>query len=103
MANYAPQDMAYLLRVSKPSGKMTQEEMALAQSIGQAVAPLGAMPVDMPMQQPMPQAMPQAMPQGQPMNRLAAIQAAADAQLAGQGDAANPNMGNIAKYFQGRR
>jgi len=111
MPNYAPQDMAYLLRVSKPSGKMTQEEMALAQSIGQAVAPLGARPVDMPMQQPMPQAMPQAMPQGMPqgqpqgvpMNRLAAIQAAADAQLAGQGDAANPNMGNIAKYFQGRR
>jgi hypothetical protein len=99
MPNYAPQDMAYLLRVSKPSGKMTQEEMALAQSIGQAVAPLGARPVDMPMQQ----SMPQAMPQGQPMNRLAAIQAAADAQLAGQGDAANPNMANIAKYFQGRR
>jgi len=107
MPNYAPQDMAYLLRVSKPSGKMTQEEMALAQSIGQAVAPIGARPVDMPMPQGQPQGMPQGQPMGQPqgvpMNRLAAIQAAADAQLAGQGDAANPNMGNIAKYFQGRR
>jgi hypothetical protein len=103
--------MAYLLRMSKPSGKMTKDEMDLVQNIGAAVAPLGARPVDMPMpqaapmQQPMPQGMPQgqAMPQGAPMNRLAAIQAAANAQMAGQGDAANPNMGNIANYFQGRR
>jgi hypothetical protein len=107
--------MAYLLRMSKPSGKMTKDEMDLVQNIGQAVAPLGARQVDMPMpqgqamgqpapmQQPMPQQMPQPMPQGQPVNRLAALQAAANAQLAGQGDAANPNMGNIAKYFQGRQ
>jgi hypothetical protein len=116
MPTYAPQDMAYILRMTKPSGKMTKEEMDLVQNIGQAVAPLGARPVDMPMQQPMPQAMAgslsnadmaamqkQAMPQGQPVNRLAALQAAANAQLAGQGDAPNPNMGNIAKYFQGRQ
>jgi hypothetical protein len=115
MPNYAPQDMAYLLKVSKPSGKMTQEEMALAQSIGEAVAPLGAMPVDMPQvtpqnamgtPAPMPQVNPQS-PMGQPVpmpvNRLAALQAAANQQLAGQGDAANPNMANIAKYFQGRQ
>jgi hypothetical protein len=97
--------MAYLLRMSKPSGKMTKDEMDLVQNIGAAVAPLGARPVDMPMPQaaPMQQPMPQGMPQGAPMNRLAAIQAAANAQMAGQGDAANPNMANIANYFQGRR
>jgi hypothetical protein len=95
--------MAYLLRMTKPSGKMTKDEMDLVQNIGQAVAPLGARQVEMPQAAPMPQAMPQGMPQGQPMNRLAAIQAAANAQLAGQGEAANPNMANIAKYFQGRQ
>ena len=118
MPNYAPQDMAYLLRVSKPSGKMTEEEMALAQNIGQAVAPLGARPVDMPqinpqspMGSPAPMPMPTTNPNNSlgvnpvpmPVNRLAALQAAANAQLAGQGEAANPNMANIAKYFQGRQ
>jgi len=107
MPTYAPQDMAYILRMTKPSGKMTKEEMDLVQNIGQAVAPLGARPVDMPMPQaaPMQQQMPQgqAMPQGQPVNRMAALQAAANAQLAGEGDAPNPNMANIAKYFQGRQ
>ena len=115
MPTYAPQDMAYLLRMTKPSGKMTKDEMDLVQNIGQAVAPLGARPVDMPQvtpqnamgtPAPMPQVNPQS-PMGQPVpmpvNRLAALQAAANAQLAGQGDAPNPNMANIAKYFQGRQ
>jgi hypothetical protein len=121
MPTYAPQDMAYILRMTKPSGKMTKEEMDLVQNIGQAVAPMGARPVNMPAMDVnsvvRPNEMPQysdpnsvlragetsmAIPQKQPMNRLAAIQAAANAQLAGEGEAANPNMANIAKYFQGR-
>lgn len=132
MPTYAPQDMAYLLRMTKPSGKMTKDEMDLVQNIGQAVSPLGARPVDMPMVQgsggatpmptisgsgnavPMPtidgsgRSMPMPSIDGsqqmnQKLNRLAAIQAAANQQLAGQGEAANPNMANIAKYFQGRQ
>jgi hypothetical protein len=100
--------MAYVLQMSKSSGKYTPEEMALMQDINRTVAggamtgmPTQAMPQAMP--QAMLQGMPQGMPQGQPMNRLAQLQAAANAQLAGQGDAPNPNMANIAKYFQGRQ
>jgi hypothetical protein len=115
MPNYAPQDMAYLLRVTKPSGKMTKEEMELAQSIGQAVAPMGARPVDMPAinpQSPMgqPASMPQVMPQNEmgqpvpmPMNRLAQIQAAANQVLEGGAGPEGQRMANIAKYFQGRK
>ena len=104
--------MAYVLQMSKAGGRYTPEEMALMQNINQSVAggamtgmPTQAAPQAAPQGQPMGQPMvtPQAMPQGQPMNRLAQLQAAANAQLAGQGDAANPNMGNIAKYFQGRQ
>ena len=103
MPTYNPKDMAYVLQMSKSSGKYTPEEMALMQDINQSVA--GGAMTNMPTQasQAMPQAMPQGMPQGQPMNRLAQLQAAANAQLAGQGDAANPNMANMAKYFQGRQ
>lgn len=110
MPTYNPKDMAYVLQMSKSSGKYTPEEMALMQDINRTVAG-GAMtgmptqaqgqPVGQPMGQP--QGMPQGQPQGVPMNRLAQLQAAANAQLAGQGDAANPNMANIAKYFQGRQ
>ena len=108
MPTYNPKDMAYVLQMSKSSGKYTPEEMALMQDINRTVAggamtgmPTQAQPQGQPVGQPMGQ--PQAMPQGVPMNRLAQLQAAANAQLAGQGDAANPNMANIAKYFQGRQ
>jgi hypothetical protein len=108
MPTYNPKDMAYVLQMSKSSGKYTPEEMALMQDINRTVAggamtgmPTQASPQAMP--QAMPQGMPQNMPQGQPMNRLAQLQAAANAQLAGQGEAPNPNMANIAKYFQGRQ
>jgi hypothetical protein len=108
MPTYNPKDMAYVLQMSKSSGKYTPEEMALMQDINRNVAggamtnmPVQGQPQGQPVGQPMGQ--PQAMPQGVPMNRLAQLQAAANAQLAGQGDAANPNMGNIAKYFQGRQ
>lgn len=107
MPTYNPKDMAYVLQMSKSSGKYTPEEMALMQDINQSVAggamtgmPMQGQPQGQPVGQPMGQ--PQAMPQGVPMNRLAQLQAAANAQLAGQGEAPNPNMANIAKYFQGR-
>jgi hypothetical protein len=96
MPTYNPKDMAYVLQMTKASGRYTPEEMALMQDINQSVA--GGAMTGMPTQ-----AMPQGMPQGQPINRLAQLQAAANAQLAGQSDAANPNMANIAKYFQGTR
>jgi hypothetical protein len=106
MPTYNPKDMAYVLQMSKPSGKYTPEEMALMQDINRTVA--GGEMTNMPTQaqgQPVGQPMgqPQGMPQGVPMNRLAQLQAAANAQLAGQGEAPNPNMANIAKYFQGRQ
>ena len=108
MPTYNPKDMAYVLQMSKSSGKYTPEEMALMQDINRTVAggamtgmPMQGQPQSQPVGQPMGQ--PQAMPQGVPMNRLAQLQAAANAQLAGQGDAANPNMANIARYFQGRQ
>ena len=108
MPTYNPKDMAYVLQMSKSSGKYTPEEMALMQDINRTVAggamtgmPMQGQPQGQPVGQPMGQ--PQAMLQGVPMNRLAQLQAAANAQLAGQGDAANPNMANIAKYFQGRQ
>jgi hypothetical protein len=108
MPTYNPKDMAYVLQMSKSSGKYTPEEMALMQDINRTVAggamtgmPMQGQPQGQPVGQPMGQ--PQAMPQGVPMNRLAQLQAAANAQLAGQGDAPNPNMANIAKYFQGRQ
>ena len=130
MPTYAPQDMAYLLRMTKPSGKMTKDEMDLVQNIGQAVAPMGARPVNMlamdtnsvvrpnEMPQNMARTMPQpsdpnsvlrageasmAMPQGQPMNRLAQIQAAANQVLEGGQNPEGQRMANIAKYFQGRQ
>jgi hypothetical protein len=108
MPTYNPKDMAYVLQMSKAGGRYTPEEMALMQNINQSVAggamtgmPTQAAPQGQPMGQPM--VTPQAMPQGQPMNRLAQLQAAANQQLAGQGEAPNPNMANIAKYFQGRQ
>lgn len=108
MPTYNPKDMAYVLQMSKAGGRYTPEEMALMQNINQSVAggamtgmPTQAAPQAAPQGQPM--VTPQAMPQGQPMNRLAQLQAAANAQLAGQGEAPNPNMANMAKYFQGRQ
>jgi hypothetical protein len=104
MPTYNPKDMAYVLQMSKAGGRYTPEELALMQNINQSVA--GGAMTGMPTQAaPMaaPMVTPQAMPQGQPMNRLAQLQAAANAQLAGQGEAPNPNMANIAKYFQGRQ
>jgi hypothetical protein len=103
MPTYNPKDMAYVLQMTKASGKYTPEEMALMQDINQSVAngAMTGMPQGQPMGQPV--AVPQGQPQGVPMNRLAQLQAAANAQLAGQGEAANPNMANIAKYFQGRQ
>jgi len=117
MPTYNPKDMAYVLQMSKAGGRYTPEEMALMQNINQSVA--GGAMTGMPTQaapQAAPMATPQAMSpnmqmmaqggqQGQQLgqtNRLAQLQAAANAQLAGQGEAPNPNMANIAKYFQGR-
>ena len=104
MPTYNPKDMAYVLQMSKAGGRYTPEELALMQNINQSVA--GGAMTGMPTQAaPMaaPMVTPQAMPQGQPMNRLAQLQAAANAQLAGQGEAPNPNMANMARYFQGRQ
>lgn len=106
MPTYAPQDMAYILRMTKPSGKMTKDEMDLMRNVAGAIEPMGARPVDMPQMAtpaPMPQAMPQAMPQGQPVNRLAQIQAAANQVLAGGENPEGQRMANMAKYFQGRQ
>jgi hypothetical protein len=116
MPTYNPKDMAYVLQMSKSSGKYTPEEMALMQDINRNVA--GGAMTGMPAQgqpQAMPQAMPgsmsnadmaamqQAMPQGQPMNRLQQIQAAANQVLAGGENPEGSRMANIAKYFQGRQ
>jgi hypothetical protein len=132
MPTYNPKDMAYVLQMSKSSGKYTPEEMALMQDINQNVA--GGAMTGMPMQgQQMGQARTQLplqqtsnpyqnaqgmgqqqqmggsplqnqeMPQGVPMNRLQQIQAAANQVLAGGQNPEGQNMANIAKYFQGRQ
>jgi hypothetical protein len=126
MPTYNPKDMAYVLQMSKTGSAYTPAELALMQDINKSVAggAMTGMPTGAAMtpqeaqrmaatqQQGMRQqtgaaATPQEMQamQGQQLgqtNRLAQLQAAANAQLAGQGEAPNPNMANIAKYFQGR-
>jgi hypothetical protein len=108
MPTYNPKDMAYVLQMSKSSGKYTPEEMALMQDINRTVAggamtgmPMQGQPQGQPVGQPMGQ--PQGMPQGQPMNRLAQIQAAANQVLAGGENPEGSRMANIARYFQGRQ
>jgi hypothetical protein len=113
MPTYNPKDMAYVLQMSKTGGKYTPDELALMQSVNQAMGggmanmPTQAMaqPAAQPMGQPQgqPVAMPQGIPQGQPMNRLAQIQAAANQVMAGQENPEGQRMANIAKYFQGRQ
>jgi hypothetical protein len=128
MPTYNPKDMAYVLQMSKSSGKYTPEEMALMQDINRTVAggamtgmPTGAAMTagemqrmaSMPMVQgsgnavPMPMINNSAntapMPQIQPTNRLAAIQAAANQVLAGGENPEGSRMANIARYFQGRQ
>jgi hypothetical protein len=123
MPTYNPKDMAYVLQMSKSSGKYTPEEMALMQNINQSVAG-GAMtgmptqtmdpnsvvrPGEMPMRAVDPDSVlrpgeaSMAMPQGQPMNRLAQIQAAANQVLGGGQNPEGSRMANIARYFQGRQ
>ena len=108
MPTYNPKDMAYVLQMTKASGKYSPEELALMQGVNQAVGGgmtgmPQAMPASMPADMMQPQAMPQAMPQGQPMNRLAQIQAAANQVMAGQENPEGQRMANIANYFQGRQ
>jgi hypothetical protein len=123
MPTYNPKDMAYVLQMSKSSGKYTPEEMALMQDINRTVAG-GAMtgmptqaidpnsvvrPGEMPMRAVDPDSVlrpgeaSMAMPQGQPMNRLAQIQAAANQVLGGGQNPEGSRMANIARYFQGRQ
>ena len=99
MPTYNPKDMAYVLQMTKASGKYTPEELALMQDINRTVA--GGAMTGMPQSQPV--AMPQGQPQGVPMNRLAQIQAAANQVLAGQQNPEGQNMANVARYFQGTR
>ena len=105
MPTYNPKDMAYVLQMSKTSGRYTPEELALMQDINRSVA--GGAMTGMPTQtapMPMPQTM-QQNPMGAaiPMNRLAQIQAAANQVLAGGQNPEGQNMANIARYFQGTK
>ena len=103
MPTYNPKDMAYVLQMTKASGKYTPEELALMQDINRNVAggEMTGMPQGQPVGQPMGQ--PVAMPQGVPMNRLQQIQAAANQVLAGGENPEGQRMANMAKYFQGRQ
>ena len=102
MPTYNPKDMAYVLQMTKASGKYTPEELALMQGVNQAVGGgMANMPQAMPAD--MMQGQPVAIPQGVPMNRLAQIQAAANQVMAGQENPEGQRMANIARYFQGRQ
>ena len=107
MPTYNPKDMAYVLQMTKASGKYTPEELALMQDINRNVASgeMTGMPQGQPMTQPQgqPAAIPQGQPQGVPMNRLQQIQAAANQVLAGGENPEGSRMANIARYFQGRQ